>query len=213
MRLVRFAAVQAGATIPFKRLSIQDVIPTRRALVRLHHTGDHLMPAPVDSSANPQATGTPSRRARGPAPALSLAYPDACGIDIGSTSHFVAVPADRDDAPVREFRAFTADLHSLIDWLRQCRVTAVAMESTGVYWIALYEMLDAAGFKVQLVNAWHVKTVPGRKSDVLDCQWLQQLMSAPGRRHTSSAPRGDAGKWQSHISLRASAAARGLPSC
>ena len=177
MRLVRYAAVQAGATIPFKRLSIQDVIPTRRALVRLHHTGDHLMPAPVDSSATPQAAGTPSRRARGPAPALSLAYPDACGIDIGSTSHFVAVPADRDDAPVREFRAFTADLHSLIDWLRQCRVTAVAMESTGVYWVPLYEMLDAAGFEVQLVNARHVKTVPGRKSDVLDCQWLQQLMS------------------------------------
>jgi len=109
--------------------------------------------------------------------ALSIAYPDACGIDIGSNSHFVAVPADRDDEPVREFRAFTADLQALVRWLRQCRIKAVAMESTGVYWIALYEMLEAGGFEVHLVNARHVKSVPGRKSDVLDCQWLQQLMS------------------------------------
>jgi len=136
------------------------------------------MPIPVISSAPTETPGNKAaRKFRSPAPALSLAYPDACGIDIGSTSHFVAVPADRDDDPVREFRAFTADLQSLVDWLRQCRITAVAMESTGVYWIALYEMLDAAGFEVQLVNARHVKTVPGRKSDVLDCQWLQQLMS------------------------------------
>jgi transposase len=116
-------------------------------------------------------------RKRGKAPVLGIAYPNACGIDIGSTSHFVAVPADRDDEPVREFPAFTADLERLVQWLRECAVTAVAMESTGVYWIPLYEMLDAAGFEVHLVNARHVKTVPGRKSDVLDCQWLQQLMS------------------------------------
>jgi transposase len=108
---------------------------------------------------------------------LSIAYPDACGIDIGATSHFVAVPSDRDDEPVREFPAFTADLERLVQWLRRCRVTAVAMESTGVYWIPLFEMLDAAGFEVHLVNARHVRSVPGRKSDVLDCQWLQQLMS------------------------------------
>lgn len=100
-----------------------------------------------------------------------------CGIDIGANSHFVAVPADRDEEPVREFAAFTADLLALVQWLRQCGITAVAMESTGVYWIPLYELLDAAGFEVHLVNARHVKTVPGRKSDVLDCQWLQQLMS------------------------------------
>ena len=116
-------------------------------------------------------------RKRAKAPALGIAYPNACGIDIGSTSHFVAVPADRDDEPVREFPAFTADLERLVQWLRECAVTAVAMESTGVYWIPLYEMLDAAGLEVHLVNARHVKTVPGRKSDVLDCQWLQQLMS------------------------------------
>ena len=118
-----------------------------------------------------------SVRKRARAPALSIAYPNACGIDIGSTSHFVAVPGDRDDEPVREFPAFTADLERLVKWLRECNITAVAMESTGVYWIPLYEMLDAAGFEVNLVNARHVKNVPGRKSDVLDCQWLQQLMS------------------------------------
>lgn len=110
-------------------------------------------------------------------PTLSLTHPDTAGIDIGSASHFVAVPAERDDQPVREFRSFTADLHALADWLRQCEVHTVAMESTGVYWIPLYELLEAQGFTVYLVNARHVKNVSGRKSDVLDCQWLQQLMS------------------------------------
>jgi transposase len=108
---------------------------------------------------------------------LTLTHPNAAGIDVGSASHYVAVPPDRDDAPVREFPCFTADLHRLADWLQACGVDTVAMESTGVYWIALYELLERRGFKVLLVNARHVKNVPGRKSDVLDCQWLQQLMS------------------------------------
>jgi transposase len=108
---------------------------------------------------------------------LSLTHPNAAGIDIGSASHFVAVPPDRDDEPVREFASFTGDLERLADWLTECAVDIVAMESTGVYWIALFELLDARGFKVLLVNARHVKNVSGRKSDVLDCQWLQQLMS------------------------------------
>jgi transposase len=108
---------------------------------------------------------------------LELTHPNAAGIDIGSASHYVAVPADRDDEPVREFASFTADLHRLADWLRECGVDTVAMESTGVYWIPLFELLDARGFTVLLVNARHVKNVSGRKSDVLDCQWLQQLMS------------------------------------
>ena len=132
------------------------------------------MPQSVSPVPSPQRQPV---RKRAKAPALSIAYPNACGIDIGSTSHFVAVPADRDDEPVREFPAFTVDLQRLVQWLRACGITAVAMESTGVYWIPLYEMLDAGGFEVHLVNARHVKTVPGRKSDVLDCQWLQQLMS------------------------------------
>jgi transposase len=89
----------------------------------------------------------------------------------------VAVPPDRDEQPVREFASFTAELARLADWLTECGVDTVAMESTGVYWIALFELLDARGFKVLLVNARHVKNVSGRKSDVLDCQWLQQLMS------------------------------------
>lgn len=108
---------------------------------------------------------------------LELTYPNAAGIDIGSASHYVAVPADRDDEPVREFASFTADLHRLADWLSACGVDTVAMESTGVYWIPLFELLDSRGFNVLLVNARHVKNVTGRKSDVLDCQWLQQLMS------------------------------------
>jgi transposase len=109
--------------------------------------------------------------------ALSITHPNAAGIDIGSASHFVAVPPDRDAQPVREFACFTADLHALADWLTACGVDTVAMESTGVYWIALFELLDARGFTVLLVNARHVKNVSGRKSDVLDCQWLQQLMT------------------------------------
>jgi transposase len=109
--------------------------------------------------------------------ALSLTHPNAAGIDIGSAVHYVAVPPDRDDEPVREFPSFTADLERLAEWLKACGVDTVAMESTGVYWIALFELLDARGFKVLLVNARHVKNVSGRKSDVLDCQWLQQLMS------------------------------------
>lgn len=128
----------------------------------------------VPCSAPPKAKAV---RKQAKAPVLSIAYPNACGIDIGATSHFVAVPSDRDDEAVREFPAFTGDLERLVQWLRNCHITTVAMESTGVYWIPLFEMLDAAGFEVHLVNARHVKTVPGRKSDVLDCQWLQQLMS------------------------------------
>lgn len=109
--------------------------------------------------------------------ALTIMHPHAAGIDIGSASHFVAVPPDRDDEPVREFPGFTADLDVLADWLKACGVDTVAMESTGVYWIPLFELLESRGFTVFLVNARHVKNVTGRKSDVLDCQWLQQLMS------------------------------------
>jgi len=109
--------------------------------------------------------------------AISLTHPNAAGIDIGSASHFVAVPPNRDDEPVREFNSFTVDLHRLADWLDACGIDTVAMESTGVYWIPLFELLESRGFTVLLVNARHVKNVSGRKSDVLDCQWLQQLMS------------------------------------
>lgn len=108
---------------------------------------------------------------------FTITHPNGAGIDIGSASHFVAVPPDRSDEPVREFASFTSDLNELADWLRECGVDTVAMESTGVYWIPLFELLEERGFKVMLVNARHVKGVPGRKSDVIDCQWLQQLMT------------------------------------
>jgi len=100
---------------------------------------------------------------------------DAAGIDIGSASHFVAVPEDRDDRPVREFAAYTEDLHRIADWLTECGIKTVAMESTGVYWIPLFQVLDERGFEVRLVDARRVKNVSGRKTDVADCQWLQQL--------------------------------------
>src|SRR5215469_1582700 len=108
---------------------------------------------------------------------LERIQPDAAGIDCGQNSHFVAVPPERDPQPVREFRTFTADLHRLADWLVHCGVKTVAMESTGVYWIPLYEILDERSIEVLLVNARDVHNVRGRKSDVKDCEWLQQLHS------------------------------------
>jgi transposase len=107
--------------------------------------------------------------------ALERVHPHAAGIDCGSAEHFVAVPADRDATPVRSFATFTGDLHRLADWLVACRVTHVAMEATGVYWIPVFEILEARGLMVILVNARHVKNVPGRKSDVSDCEWLRDL--------------------------------------
>lgn len=106
---------------------------------------------------------------------LSTVHPHAAGIDIGATMHVVAVPAGRSETPVRTFQTFTADLEALAAWLQEVGITTVAMESTGVYWIPLFELLEARGFEVLLVNARAVKHVPGRKTDVQDAQWLQQL--------------------------------------
>lgn len=100
---------------------------------------------------------------------------NAAGIDIGAREHFVCVPPGRSARPVRSFGTYTSDLQRLADWLNECGVETVAMESTGVYWIAAFQILERRGFKVLLVNARHVKNVPGRKSDMIDCQWLQQL--------------------------------------
>ena len=110
-------------------------------------------------------------------PQLTVQHPDAAGIDVGGKSHFVAVPPDRSETPVREFGCYTQDLHEMAAWMMACGVTIAALESTGVYWIPVYEVLEAHGIAVVLVNARNVKNVSGRKSDVLDCQWLQQLMS------------------------------------
>jgi transposase len=101
--------------------------------------------------------------------------PNAAGIDVGATAAYVAVPQDRDECPVRCFATFTHDLHALADWRHACSVHTVAMESTGVYWIPLFPILESRGLEVCLVNSRQGKTVPGRKSDVADCQWLQYL--------------------------------------
>src|ERR1700716_3252468 len=116
-----------------------------------------------------------ARRLRVEAPGLDVLHPHAAGIDVGNSAHYVAVRPDRDPDSVRRFECFTADLHRLADWLQQCGVTTVAMQSTGVYWIPLYEILDARGFEVYLVNARHTKNLPGRKSDVQESQWLLKL--------------------------------------
>lgn len=100
---------------------------------------------------------------------------DAAGIDIGTDEIYVAIPAGRDTQNVRSFGSFTVDLQAIARWLQVCGVKSVAMEATGVYWIPLYEVLEEQGFSVNLINARHIKNVSGRKSDVLDCQWIQQL--------------------------------------
>ena len=109
--------------------------------------------------------------------ALPILNSDAAGIDIGATEIYVAVPPDRDPEPIRIFATFTHDLNHLAEWLQQCGVRTVAMESTGVYWVPLMQILEARGLEVYLVNAKHVKNVPGRRTDVSDCQWLQYLHS------------------------------------
>ena len=108
---------------------------------------------------------------------LPMINPDAAGIDIGHREHWCAVPVGRSDTPVRKFGTFTGDLEALADWLRECGIKTVAMESTGVYWIAAFQILERRGLAVQLVNARQVKNVSGRKTDVADCQWLQRLHS------------------------------------
>ncbi len=108
---------------------------------------------------------------------LPVIQPDAAGLDIGAEKIWASVPADRAAPTVRSFATFTPDLHTLAAWLNTCGIKTVAMESTGVYWIPVFEILEAAGFEVYLVNARHIKNVPGRKSDVQDCQWIQRLHS------------------------------------
>jgi transposase len=100
---------------------------------------------------------------------------NAAGVDIGAEEIYVAIPAGRDDESVRAFGTFTVDLHQIAHWLKRCRIETVAMESTGVYWIPLYEILEGHDFEVNLINARHIKNVSGRKTDVADCQWIQQL--------------------------------------
>ena len=103
--------------------------------------------------------------------------PHVAGIDCGASAHYVAVSTDRSTTPVRSFTTFTTGLLALVDWLVSCGIRSVAMEATGVYWIPIYDLLEARGLEVILVNARHIKRVPGRKSDVTDCEWLRDLHS------------------------------------
>ncbi|WP_225010962.1 IS110 family transposase [Novosphingobium percolationis] len=118
-----------------------------------------------------------NRSKSGQSDGLTMVSPGAAAIDIGSTMHMAAVSPDADDRPVREFGTFTGDLHDMGRWFKACGVTSVAMESTGVYWIPAFEVLDEHGFHVILVNARYAKNVPGRKTDVNDAAWLQRLHS------------------------------------
>jgi len=108
-------------------------------------------------------------------PGLDIIHRDAAGIDVGNESHFVSVPPDRHPQPIREFGSWTAALEEMARWLKDCRIRTVVMQSTGVYWIALHDVLQRHGLKVNLVDARGSKNVPGRKSDVQECQWLRKL--------------------------------------
>ncbi|MCE9681519.1 IS110 family transposase [Halomonas alkalisoli] len=127
---------------------------------------------------------------------LQVVHPDAAAIDIGARFHVVEIPPDRDPEPVRRFDSFTHDLLRLADWLVQQGITTVAMESTGIYWIPVFEILEERGLAVILANARDVKNVPGRKTDVNDAQWLQRL-------HAYGLLRGSFRPTQELASLRA----------
>jgi transposase len=116
-----------------------------------------------------------ARRLQSENPGLDVVHPDAAGIDVGNEAHYVAVRPDRDAEPVRRFECFTADLYRLAAWLKKCKVKTIVMQSTGVYWIPLFDIMEEQGFKVYLVNARHTKSLPGRKSDVQESQWLLKL--------------------------------------
>jgi transposase len=117
-----------------------------------------------------------ARRLQSENPGLEVVHPHTAGIDVGNSAHYVAVRPDRDREPVRRFECFTADLHRLADWLQSCGVQTVALQSTGVYWIPPYDILEERGLlEVYLVNTRHTKNLPGRKSDVQESQWLLKL--------------------------------------
>jgi transposase len=130
---------------------------------------------------------------------MPMVHPNAAAIDVGATMHMAAVRADRAPEPVRSFGTFTIDLHRLVDWFTECGVETVVMESTSVYWIPIFELLDARGFTVFLVNARDAKHVPGRKTDVSDAQWLQRLHSF-GLLRASFRPKGQIAELRACVS-------------
>ena len=131
--------------------------------------------APVEAQRAPKKKRKKKEKKIVVSDALEQINLDAAGIDIGAGEHAVAVPSDRDEVPVRCFGAFTLDLFGIANWLESCGIRTVAMESTGVFWIPLMEVLEERGFEVLLVDPHKLKNVSGRKSDMLDCQWIQQL--------------------------------------
>ena len=142
---------------------------------------------------SPKQTGRKQRKGKRKGMCLEdrpLLEPNAAGIDIGAREIFVAAPPDRDENPVRTFPAFTEDLQQLAEWLVKCGVTTAAMESTGVYWIPLYEILEQHGVKPCLVDARHMRNVPGRRTDWHECQWIQYLHSV-GLLRSAFRPEGE----------------------
>jgi transposase len=107
--------------------------------------------------------------------ALEVVHPDAAGIDVGGQEHWVAISPERAAEPVRRFGCFSADLRELAHWLVEKGIRSVALQSTGVYWMPVFEILEQHGLEVYLVNAQHTRNVPGRKTDVQECQWLLKL--------------------------------------
>jgi transposase len=169
------------------------------------------MPNETSANANKIAKKELARRLRSADPGLEVVHPNAAGIDIGNASHYVAVRPDRDPEPVRRFECFTADLYRLAEWLRGCGVKTVAMQSTGVCWIPLYDILEERGFEVFLVNARHTKNLPGRKSDVQESQWLLKLHTH-GLLNNSFQPPSDIRVLRTYWRLRAEHAT-GMATC
>jgi transposase len=189
-------ALGMRAAIPFGR--VRSLVARRPDRERNHQTSYHV-PLAMKRAKSSRTRHTVVKRSAsatrpmGPAKELPVLHPHAAGIDVGATEHYVCVPADAvgaDESAVRSFGAFTGELDQLVEWLLACHVQTVAMESTGVYWIPLFQKVEAAGLEVVLVNARHLKQVPGRKTDLKDCQWIQRLHSY-GLLHGSFRP-GDA---------------------
>ena len=156
-------------TLPFERLC-EAHGTLRRHAYSIPAEGE--MDGRKRTSGSKRADGDRTKKLPGSLSRLNL---NAAGIDVGASSHFVAVSEECADEPVREFEAYTAELYRMADWLVECGVTTVAMESTGVYWIPLFGVLEERGLEALLVDPRRLKSVPGRKTDVLDCQWQQQL--------------------------------------
>ena len=180
--------------IPFRRMSESHPCP------RMLHNNKASMEEPPMGDKRSRSRPTKGKKPKHPS-LLKRINHHAAGIDCGAETHFVAVPVERDRESVRSFKTFTGDLRRLADWLEACKIKTVAMESTGVYWIPIFEILEDRGFDVVLVNSRHVKNVPGRKTDVLDCQWIQELHSV-GLLRGSFRPAGEIATLRAYLRHR-----------